>query len=86
MWSSNIITSLSTRRVWIEIDAEPVIKEVDSKSLSTRRVWIEILLTETLTATREESHSPHGECGLKYHNIKTFGTHVMVTLHTESVD
>ena len=54
-------------------------------SLSTRRVWIEIIFTEPI-ANIEHSHSPHGECGLKFASNLKANKNTPVTLHTESVD
>ena len=56
--------SLPTRGVWIEMRS-PL--DVDNMvgSLPTRGVWIEIIVC-VVDRDAKESHSPHGECGLKY--------------------
>ena len=57
--------SPSTRRVWIEIEAERERKTIKPPSPSTRRVWIEMPSSKAQTVVCRR-HPPHGGCGLKF--------------------
>ncbi len=61
---TSLISSLSIRRVWIEMVLRTVKVAKRVLSLSIRRVWIEISDQQGYRS-RYTSHSPHRECGLK---------------------
>ena len=58
------VVSLPARGVWIEMPAPQVHWTTTPSSLPARGVWIEIKHKET--EHEPASHSPQGECGLKY--------------------
>ena len=63
--------SLPARGVWIEIHSLSIAALSFWQSLPARGVWIEMSAIATACRT-DSSHSPQGECGLKFPYRKLF--------------
>ena len=78
-----MLLSLPARGVWVEITRSCgcLGNEV---SLPARGVWVEINDTSNGSCTNN-GHSPRGECGLKFVNVKRLGEKINVTPREGSV-
>ena len=79
------MSSLSSRRAWIEIPSGSIKPMTWQRSLSSRRAWIEIQLLKN-GFKGSAGRSPRGGRGLKFNEQLEFWREQAVALLAEGVD